>query len=163
MEKKLYRSRDDRMIAGVCGGLAEYLDVDPTLVRVATVVLAALTSGWVVVAYIVLMIVVPEEPAVQATEPPQPGQGPAEQAGQEQFRAEQGVAEMSVPTDTTSERDDEKRPSRGGAPLAGLVLIALGVVFLLDRLVPGFSIARYWPVLLIILGIWIMVRPREGR
>jgi phage shock protein C len=60
-QKRLYRSTQDRMFAGVCGGIAEYLDVDPTLVRL---VFAALTlmGGPGIIIYIVLMLVVPEEP-----------------------------------------------------------------------------------------------------
>ena len=60
--KKLYRSRSKRMIAGVCGGLADYLNMDPTLVRILTVVISLFT-GIPVVLYIVALFVVPEEPA----------------------------------------------------------------------------------------------------
>ena len=60
MEKKLYRSRSDRKIWGVCGGLAKYFDIDPTIVRVVAV--AALFVGslgfWI---YIIMAIVVPNE------------------------------------------------------------------------------------------------------
>ena len=62
--KRLYRSRDERMIAGVCGGLAEYLRTDPTLIRLLFV-LFALAGGPGLVAYIILWIVVPLEPAGQ--------------------------------------------------------------------------------------------------
>ena len=58
--KKLYRSVDDRMIAGVCAGIADYFDVDPTLVRLIFVLgFFASVSGlfW---AYVIMMIVVPE-------------------------------------------------------------------------------------------------------
>ncbi len=60
MAKKLYRSRTERKIWGVCGGLAEYFDVDPTIVRVITVVSIFFgTAGiW---AYIIMRLVVPEE------------------------------------------------------------------------------------------------------
>jgi phage shock protein C len=59
--KRLYRSRSDRMIAGVCGGLGHYFGIDPTLVRLAFVILAlAGMSGGL--AYIILWLVVPEEP-----------------------------------------------------------------------------------------------------
>ena len=59
--KRLYRSRNDRMIGGVCGGLAEYFNIDPVLVRVITVVVGLFAlSG--VLAYLILWIVVPEEP-----------------------------------------------------------------------------------------------------
>ena len=61
--KKLYRSRSDRRIAGVCGGLAAYLKIDPTLVRLLFV-LGLIFVGGTLLAYIILMIVIPEEPAV---------------------------------------------------------------------------------------------------
>ena len=59
--KRLYRSRDDRMIGGVCGGLAKYFNIDPVIVRVIAVV-AALMALWGLLAYIILWIVAPEEP-----------------------------------------------------------------------------------------------------
>jgi phage shock protein C len=59
---RLYRSRDDRMIAGVAGGLAESLGLDPSLVRVAWVILALVTGGLLALVYVVMMFVVPEEP-----------------------------------------------------------------------------------------------------
>ncbi len=58
MERKLYRSRTDSRIAGVCGGLGEYLDIDPTLVRLIFVLLA-LTGGHGVLLYIILWLIVP--------------------------------------------------------------------------------------------------------
>jgi phage shock protein C len=59
--RRLYRSRDERMIAGVCGGLGEYFSIDPTLVRVLFVV-AAVVGGWGVLAYLLLLIIVPLTP-----------------------------------------------------------------------------------------------------
>ena len=59
--KRLYRSKKERIIAGVCGGIAEYFNVDPTLVRLAWVVLA-LGWGTGVLAYIIAWIIVPENP-----------------------------------------------------------------------------------------------------
>jgi len=59
--RHLYRSRNQRMLFGVCGGLGEYFKIDPTLVRLAFVV-ASLMGGPGLIAYVVLLIVVPEEP-----------------------------------------------------------------------------------------------------
>ncbi len=59
MNKKLYRSQKERMIGGVCGGLAEYFDIDPTLVRLAFVILA-IAGGPGILIYIVLLLLVPE-------------------------------------------------------------------------------------------------------
>ncbi|MGN1378431.1 MAG: PspC domain-containing protein [Dorea sp.] len=60
-QKRLYRSRDSRMICGVCGGLAEYLNVDPTLVRLATVLIACM-AGSGILAYIIAAIIIPDQP-----------------------------------------------------------------------------------------------------
>ena len=60
--KRLYRSRKDRMIGGVCGGLAEYMSIDPTLVRLLFV-LGMIAVGGTFWAYIIMMVIVPEEPA----------------------------------------------------------------------------------------------------
>ena len=61
-QKRLYRSSEERMFAGVCGGIAAYLDVDPTLVRLFFVALTLLSGGQGLLIYIVLMLVVPEKP-----------------------------------------------------------------------------------------------------
>lgn len=60
--KKLYRSRDNRMIAGVCGGLGEFLGIDPTLIRLLFAVGAIFGVGATIILYIIMMFVVPEEP-----------------------------------------------------------------------------------------------------
>ena len=61
MNKKLYRSRKDKMIGGVAGGLGEYFEIDPTLVRIIFVV-SLFLGGTGILAYVILWIVVPEEP-----------------------------------------------------------------------------------------------------
>jgi len=60
MEKKLYKSNKNKMIDGVCAGVAEYFDVDPTLVRLGAVILACTGGG--VLAYIICAIIVPRDP-----------------------------------------------------------------------------------------------------
>ena len=62
MEKKRYRSRTDKKICGVCGGVAKYFNIDPTLVRLG-VALFTLFGGCGLLAYIVCALVIPEEPA----------------------------------------------------------------------------------------------------
>ena len=59
MEKRLYKSKKDRMICGVCGGLAEYFDVDPTLVRIGAALIYC--SGYGIFAYIVAAVIMPEK------------------------------------------------------------------------------------------------------
>jgi phage shock protein PspC (stress-responsive transcriptional regulator) len=59
---RLYRSVDDRVLAGVAGGMAELWDIDPSLVRIMWVVLTPFTAGFTILLYLVMAIVVPEEP-----------------------------------------------------------------------------------------------------
>jgi len=61
MNGHLYRSRDDRMLAGVAGGLAELWDADPSLVRIVWALLVPLTGGIALVVYVVMAIIVPED------------------------------------------------------------------------------------------------------
>ena len=60
--KKLYRSRDEQMLAGVCGGLAAYFEVDPTLVRLLFVAAVLMGLGGTILVYFLMMIIVPVEP-----------------------------------------------------------------------------------------------------
>ena len=66
--KRLYRSRDNRMIAGVCGGLGEYFNIDPTLIRLLFVAAVFFGVGGGALAYLIMMILVPEEPWDQRSE-----------------------------------------------------------------------------------------------
>ncbi len=81
MNDRLYRSATDRVFSGLCGGMADHFDLDPSLVRLAWVVLDVLTGIFpLLVVYIVMAMVVPEEPPVGAPGPwatwtPQPGPG----------------------------------------------------------------------------------------
>jgi phage shock protein C len=59
MEKRLYRSRNNRMLAGVCGGLAEYFNLDPTIIRVLAVICLLAFNVMAFIAYIILIVVVP--------------------------------------------------------------------------------------------------------
>ncbi len=61
MAKKLYRSKDERMIWGICGGLAKHFDIDPTIVRVIAVVTLFFGGGGILI-YIILRFLIPLEP-----------------------------------------------------------------------------------------------------
>ena len=72
MEKKLYRSRTSKKICGVCGGLAKYLNMDPTIMRLLVVLLTFWTGlGLGLIAYIVVAVLIPEEPENTVEETPE--------------------------------------------------------------------------------------------
>lgn len=62
MEKKLYRSRTDRKLCGVCAGLAKYLNIDPTVVRLIFAIVALVGCGLLI--YIICALIIPEEPGI---------------------------------------------------------------------------------------------------
>src|SRR5687768_13630579 len=79
MNQRLYRSRTDSVLGGVAGGVAEYLDADPSIVRIIWAILGIVTGGILIVLYIVMWIVVPEAPASAA--PASDSAAPAQAAG----------------------------------------------------------------------------------
>ena len=63
MKKKLYLSKNDKKLAGVCGGIGEFFEVDPTLIRLAWVLFALTGAG--VVAYAIAAVIIPDRPMVE--------------------------------------------------------------------------------------------------
>jgi phage shock protein C len=76
---RLYRTKDDRWVAGVLGGLGRYFGIEPTVLRLLFIALVLLGAGWPVAAYIVMAIIVPSDPQVRSVEatPPAPAPAPA--------------------------------------------------------------------------------------
>jgi phage shock protein C len=77
--KQLFRSRTNRMLGGVCGGLGDYTNLDPTLYRLLFALGSIFGFGSLLIVYLVLLIVVPEEPMVQPTPPTQEHEAPTDQ------------------------------------------------------------------------------------
>ena len=65
MAKRLYRSGKERVLGGVCGGMGEYLDVDPTVIRLIWVLFTLLSFGIGIIAYLIAWIIVPRNPKHQ--------------------------------------------------------------------------------------------------
>lgn len=146
MYKKLYRSNKDKMLGGVAGGLAEYFDMDPTLVRVIFIITLFL-GGTGVIAYIILWILVPEEPLVfPLTANSTPASEPNSQTG----TAEPVNVPFTVPV-----------RKRNGPAIAGIILIVLGSLFLLDNIFPSFSFEHYWPLILVAIGAALIFNSRN--
>ncbi len=186
MNEHLYRSRDDRMIAGVAGGLAEIWDADPSLIRIVWALLVVLTGGIALLVYIIMAIVVPEGSADDAgTATPAPAADPAPRPGTAgtsmgadgtttdpdaataAFVAATPAASPPAPA-VTSAADRRRaaraarRAARGerGSPVGlvfGAILIIVGVGFLLREWWPAFDFDLLWPLALVALGVIILV------
>jgi len=158
---RLYRSRDDRMIAGVAGGVAEMLDADPSIIRIVWALLAFVTGGIGLLVYIVMWIVVPKRPEGMPVAPPPAAAGtpgasePVPQGG---WQAPDGsTAQLAAtPSTTGPTRRDPADRARGGLIL-GLVLIVVGGAFLIRQLIPTLDLSLWWPIAAIGLGILLVI------
>jgi len=157
MNRRLYRSRRDSILGGVAAGVADYFDMDPSIVRVVWAVLALVTGGIFLVLYIVMWIIVPEGPSAatvaRATTPD--AQAPAE-PGSEPPAADMSVA-AAQPVDWETREHRLRRGGSGGAVIFGLILIGLGAWFLVDQYLPDIDTDLLWPVALVILGVVLLV------
>jgi phage shock protein C len=68
--KRLYRSRKDRILGGICGGLGEHIDVDPSIIRLVWVVATLLSLGTGIIVYLAAWIIIPESPEESAQQTP---------------------------------------------------------------------------------------------
>ena len=155
MNRRLYRSRTDTVIGGVASGLAQYLNADPALVRIAWAILVPLTGGAALLAYIVAWIVVPEEPAAAApfvatVEGAAPGASdPAATTGGEPS----GAGATWTPPEPV-----RRQGSPGNAGLiVGAGLVILGLWFLGREYLPAFNWGLVWPIVIVGIGVLILV------
>jgi phage shock protein PspC (stress-responsive transcriptional regulator) len=180
MNERLYRSRDDRIIAGVCGGLADRFDADPSLVRLACAAVWILTGVVPVsILYVLAVIIVPEAPAGWSAgagqpAPPPPPADPAAFSAEPADGTAAGSPETTMagaPADDwyAAQRTDretrraarrEARAGRGADPLpaviAGVALLGIGA-WLLLRDVVSIRWDVVWPVAIIALGVILLV------
>ena len=160
MEKKLQRNEQDKMLAGVCSGLADYFDVDVTWIRIAFVV-ATLAGFSGVLAYIILWIAVPARPFIPGTPYPGSSRYTAD------YRVHSEPAGYASTTQTvTGEPVVSPRKSGNGRMIAGLLLVAFGAYFLLDEfnVIPyWFDFDKLWPLVFIIPGLLIISKNGKRR
>lgn len=148
MPEQLYKSRTNKVFAGVCGGIAEYFKVDPTLIRLAWA-LAFFIGGTGFVLYILAMIIMPDGPGIANT-------GKTGSLNEtEEASAEQGEqSKLPVKDDQGGEQKRQQ--------ILGLALVAIGGFFLLEKVFPFFNIGSWWPLILIILGVFILFKDKGG-
>ena len=154
MYERLFRSTTDKKIAGVCGGLGEYLKIDPVFARLAFVLLTFL-NGTGLLIYIIMWIAVPErKPGIPSDVAPKTENG------------EVNIAE-NTSAENTGEIQAINKPVKNdsGKMIFGIILIALGILFLLSNFIEIFSFVDVFPLILIILGgilIWNSINNKRG-
>jgi len=174
MQRRLYRSQHDRPLTGVAGGMADYFQVDPTIMRLLWVLLAIFPGGVAVLAYVGMAVVVPVAPA------PAPGIEPGAVGGvaasadagdsDDETEGSEGAPQQHT-TPPTPDAAQTYRPyaseqpagrGMGGAAFIGLALVVIGILALLDSLglFAQFDAWRLWPLILIAFGAFLVLRRR---
>lgn len=143
MDKKLFRMRKSRVFGGVAAGLGKYLDVDPIIVRII-LILITIFNGIGILIYIILWIVIPEEPIENFYE------SFAETKPNDFSKTENAFDEDSPAPKINS------TSSSSGRVIIGSAFIGLGIIFLLDKFLPIFNFDIIFPIGLIMLGIGII-------
>lgn len=137
MERRLYRSHKDKIIGGVAGGLGEYFEIDPVIVRIIFVAVAV-AGGWGILAYILCWIIIPVNPAHRPL----------------------AAQNLGAPSPTPPPAPPMPPAVRSSGNIGGIVLVVLGVLLLGHNLIPRFDLWEYWPVILIIIGIGLLAKAK---
>lgn len=162
MARRLIRNRRKAVCGGVAAGFADYFNVDPVLVRLGFVLLA-LANGVGVLFYIICWVIMPTNDEQGASEQVSTGQKVVEEvrvAGEQVRAAGEKVA---------AEVREQSRDSGRGHMIGGAILVAVGLMFLLDRFSWAFHwphwlhFGNLWPLILVAVGVAMLMRSREER
>jgi phage shock protein C len=158
--KRLYKSRKNKVIDGVCGGIADYFEVDPVLVRVIFV-LFFFFGGSAIIAYIVGMIIMPRAPLETEQGPEKPPEQGEEQGKSSAKTTMKEEAASPVPASASA-----------GSLIIGILLILIGGIFLMSNFHFPFFHSFFWwfryhfwdffiPGIIIVLGLLLIVKGTE--
>jgi len=142
--RRLYRSKEDKVIGGVCGGIADYFTVDPVWVRLIAILLLIL-DGIGFIAYIILWILVPENPKQKSTK---------------KTLAEEKVELVKEKVKNHSKESSSKEviKEKNGHSFMGIILIIIGTLYLIKNVFGWFDAEVFWGILIISLGLLLLMR-----
>jgi phage shock protein C len=147
--KKLYRSRNNRVLFGVCGGIAEYFEVDPVIVRLIFVILG-LYGGAGLALYLIALILMPDQ--VENNSKKKKSSANDNNASKSEF--EETIE--SVVEEIKSEFNKNKNDFTG-EKILGLILIFLGFILLIRIFIPDINLRFMGAITLILIGLMLLV------
>ena len=158
MTERLYRSRKNRILGGVCSGLANYFKIDPVIIRVLFV-LFVIFKGFGVLLYIILWIIMPEEPVLfnyYSNNTSKPSDGTTEENKTENATNsdETKMNSENIPNFTMNETPVPKTSK--SSFIGGIILIAGGFLLLFDNLFDIIDRIDIFPLLFIGIGIYLI-------
>lgn len=141
---RLYRSETNKVIAGVCGGLGDFFNVDPSLIRLIFVLIALFGGGGVLL-YIILWLIIPTQSSISEIT----HDSIKKNADEIKDSAQKFADRMKINTTKANSRT-----------LFGVITLILGVMFLLGNfgLFEFFHFAKLWPLVLVIIGLAFLAR-----
>ncbi len=163
MNKKLYRSRSDKMIAGICGGLAKYFEIDSAIVRIIFLLLFFF-KGIGFLAYIILWFVVPQDPydfqGVNYKSTTSTG-------GEENIEEAEIIEETEETDNKASEKPNSSSRVNSNTQndtkkIAGIILVSLGGIFLISKIFPSISFDILFPLILVGIGLYLIFNSQKG-
>lgn len=137
--KGLYRSSNQAIIGGVAAGIAEHLKTDPTLIRIIFAIIALFGGGGVLI-YLILWIVLPSYETSHFEVPKNPN-----------------IKQDKESKETNKSNYSKPDHSNTGGLIVGISLITIGLIFLADRFLPRIHFLDFWPLILLIIGIVLII------
>lgn len=152
-DKRIYRSKKNKIIAGVCSGIAEYFNIDPTIVRIIFILLI-FGQGAGILIYIICWFIIPEEPENTKEKTEQKDKKEHSDTTTVEHKIDHKIEDK---LQNTIKPSSKTRTSQ----FFGIALIALGVLFLLNQFSSRFSFSKFWPIILILLGAVILINTNK--
>ena len=182
MEKRLYRNEHDKVIAGVSSGVATYMEVDVTIIRLLFVLATIFLMGTGILVYLVIWIMVPvnHDPAVKFTKfndyfKSQQQKEPFK--GAESFKSTENTSSQVPPNWSSSTFEQSefkpsgqpdframKKNNDTGRTIGGLFLLVIGMYFLLNEfdIIPHwFSLGKLWPLIFVAIGVSFIAKSKR--
>ncbi len=143
MNSKLYRSKNET-ISGVCGGIAEYFSIDPTIIKILWAILTIIKPLYGILGYIVCAAIIPKKT-------------------DDYYEYEADYKVNLKKDDSNNENSTVPKTNQNrNTILIGTILIIIGLVFILKQFIFWFDLDDLWPILLIIAGFYIIFKKKNN-
>ena len=165
MQTRLERSTTNRIVGGICGGIAEYLQVDATLVRVFFVIVILLTAGFAILGYIALLFLMPmpgqPQPFVRGSAgSTATSADPAAPSDPSDPNATMPIVGEAMPINRPAPAPEDPAAAERRRAIFGYFLVGIGAIFLLSNF-GAFRLVRgdlLWPLVLVVAGVFILTQ-----
>lgn len=143
MAQRLYRSEDDKVISGLCGGVGEFFDLDPTIIRIVFVILT-IWGGVGVILYIIGVLVVPVRPSNLAE-------------GEKKTKNTDFTDKINeIAQDLKEKVNNKNRKMLRGEVIIGSAIILFGLLLFIENFLPHYGLDLFWPIMLILFGFYVL-------